>query len=137
MPDYIYKCLSCEKKFQNDHANDEWSQEEYDTKVLFETIHRMQATESELKDALKCPRCSKSNAERFYGYDNITAYIRGNGFLDKAGAKRDMHLHTLETKDPYAEMRQPGEVDELKSKLKRAGTHDPKPQHYVVNDKPK
>ena len=134
MPDYIYRCLDCEKKFIEDNDGKSSSQEEYDSKVLFETVHRMQATDEELKDALKCPRCGKSKAERFYGYDNVIAYIRGNGFLDRAGAKRDMHLHTLETRDPYAEMRQPGEVDELKSKIKRAGTHDPKPQHYVVND---
>lgn len=134
MPDYIYRCTNCERKFVDNQGAKPWSQDEYDSEVLFETIHRMQATESELNEALTCPRCGKSEAERFYGYDNVIAYIRGNGFLDKAGARRDMHMHTLETKDPYAEMRQPGEVDELKSKLKRAGTHDPKPQHYVVTE---
>ena len=137
MPDYIYRCVACENSFLSDQGNKSWSQEEYDTNVLFETIHSMQATKAELEEALKCPRCGKTKAERFYGYDNVIAYIRGNGFLDKAGARRDMHMHTLETKDPYADMRQPGEVDELKSKLKRAGTHDPKPQHYVVKDNPK
>lgn len=133
MPLYVYRCLSCESKLSE--KADSVDQETYDAEVLFETSHGMNASEEEKKEALTCPRCNVSSAERFYGYDNIISYVRGNGYLDRAGARRDMHKHTLMNNDPYASMRQPGEVDDLKSRLDKAGKHDSNPKHFVIKDK--
>jgi hypothetical protein len=133
MPEYIYRCVPCEEKLAEDNSSVD--ADTYDAQVLFETSHSMSAAGKELADALKCPRCGASRAERFYGYDNIISYVRGNGYLDRAGARRDMHKHTLVNNDPYGHMRQPGEVEDLKIKLDQAGKHDPKPRHFVMGAK--
>ncbi len=43
--------------------------------------------------------------------------------------------HKLVTDDPYAGMRVPGEVDDLKVRLPRGGQHNPKPI-YSLSSKP-
>ena len=63
-----------------------------------------------------------------------------------------MHVYTLQNNDPYASMREPGEVDDKIAKFKNAGKHSGKvKKHYdmtsdnkmeqtvkkVVNKKPK
>ena len=92
----------------------------------------MNPSEKELHEAKKCPRCGKSDCERSYKYSVITGYVRGNGYLDKAGVKRDMNLHHLTQNDPYSEYRQPGEVEDLKTRLVRGGRHNPNRRHYDV-----
>ena len=136
MPDYIYRCQSCENTLAKSNKSPV-TDETYESSVLFETSHRMLADKDELAAALLCPRCGSTDAARFYGNDTVICYIRGDGFLDRAGARRDMTLHTLENKDPYGHMRQPGEADDLKIKLKQAGKHNPKPRHFVMNDNKK
>jgi len=131
MPIYIYCCNKCEAKIDR-----KVSEEEYEELALFETSHSMEPTPAELKRAKKCPRCGSIDCHKSYGHHNVTAYIRGNGFLDKDGATRDRNVYTLDNNDPYAEYRQPGETDHIKAQLKSKGKHDPKTQHYVVN-KPK
>lgn len=69
---------------------------------------------------IKCPVCGHKAVKSSHGMGNITGYVRGNSYLNRGDIARQMDLHTLETKDPYGHMRQPGEVDELKSKLKKA-----------------
>lgn len=128
MPCYHYACKNCAKKSKADPSSDE-----YDELVLFETSHSMKPTEAELAIALKCPRCGKTECERSYKYSVITGYVRGNGYLDKAGVKRDMNLHHLTQGDPYAEYRQPGEVEDLKTRLRRGGQHNPNRRHYDVS----
>ena len=128
MPFYEYVCLNCESKIEGQLTLDE-----YETAAVFETVHCMNPSPAELKEATICPRCDKANVRRYYKNQNNVCYIRGNGFLDRAGCHRDMNLHRLETEDPYAEMRQPGEVDDLKQKLKRAGQHNPNSKHFDLH----
>jgi hypothetical protein len=54
-------------------------------------------------------------------------YIKGNCYLNRADCRRQMDLHKLETgQDPYAHMRVPGEVDDIKSRLKNPKKSKPK-----------
>lgn len=131
MPRYDYACADCEK-VALERLKRDLTSEEYDELVLFETSHSMDPTPEELQEAMTCPRCNGTNCERSMKNSNVIGYMRGNGYLDKAGARRDMNLFHLTQDDPYAEYRQPGEVDEMKSKLKRAGQHDPKRKHFQV-----
>lgn len=131
MPLYVYCCRKCEAKI--DKAV---SPEEFEALALFETSHAMEPTDKELREAKKCPRCGSTDAYKSYEHHNVIAYIRGNGFLDKAGATRDRNVYTLENSDPYAEYRVPGEKEHIKSQLKKAGQHDPKTQHHVIKSTP-
>lgn len=133
MPRYDYACADCEKIAVKRLKRDLTS-EEYDEMVLFETSHSMNPTTKELLEATICPRCNGTNCQRSLKNSNITSYILGNGYLDKDGARRDMNVFHLTQDDPYAEYRQPGEVDEMKAKLKRAGKHDPNRKHFSVSD---
>ena len=132
MPFYDYACSDCEEAAQADLER-ELSSEEYDEMVLFETTHSMNPSKKELKEATLCPRCNGNNCSKSLKNTNARGYIRGNGFLDRAGARRDMHLYHLTQDDPYSEYRQPGEVDDMKIKLKRAGTHDPKTKYFQAS----
>jgi hypothetical protein len=134
MPTFYAACKKCEKKLERKLKKDkrERTTEEYEELVLFETGYAFSATDQEIAEAMTCPRCNSKECERtFYGY-NQTFYVRGNGYLDRDGCKRDMHLHKLVTDDPYKEMRVAGEVDEMKAKFKRAGQHNPNSKHMVM-----
>lgn len=131
MPIYIYCCSKCEAKIKQPVSEDE-----FEELALFETSHAMEPSKKELLEATECPRCGSHDCHKSYAHHNVTAYIRGNGWLDKNGATRDRNIHTIDNNDPYAEYRQSGEVDHIKSQLKAKGKHDPKTQHYVVT-KPK
>jgi hypothetical protein len=136
MPIYIYCCRKCEAKITG-----QVTPEQFEELALFETSHAMEPTDKELREAKTCPRCGSIDCHKSYEHHNVTAYIRGNGFLDKKGATRDRNVHTLDNHDPYGEYRVPGEKEHIRSQLKKAGQHDPKTQHYVVtkpkNTKPK
>jgi hypothetical protein len=127
---YIYICLDCEQKAIQAGINEQ--SPEYPASVLYETSHPMMPTEADLKSAVICPRCLSPRGEKSFFEYNIQCYIRGNGFLDKAGTKRDMNIHTITKNDPFAEHRVPGEVDQVVSDLRKADKHDPKPMHFVV-----
>lgn len=133
MPRYDYACHACEKKQQAKLKRDLTS-EEYDEMVLFETSHMMNPTEEELREASKCPRCGSNNCTKSLKNSNVTSYILGNGFLDVAGAKRDMNLYKLTQEDPYANYRAPGEVDHIKSNLSKGGKYDPKTKYFTAKD---
>lgn len=133
MPRYDYACADCEKTSLKKLKRDLTS-EEYDELVLFETSHMMNPTPKELLEAKTCPRCGGSNCVKSMKNSRVTSYICGNGFLDTAGAKRDMNLYHLTNDDPYGEYRQPGEVDEMKSKLKKAGQHQANTKHFRVSN---
>ena len=134
MPNYDYACNNCEAKLKKKLGRD-ITDEEYQDLVLFETSHSINPSEEELQAATQCPRCDKNDCRKSMMNANITSYIRGNGYLDVAGAKRDMNKYHLLQDDPYKEYRQPGEVDELKSKLERAGKKDNKSKVYDVSVK--
>jgi DNA-directed RNA polymerase subunit RPC12/RpoP len=140
MPIYIYECLDCQKKAIKAHpdrlneSNGELELELYEQLVLFETKHGMNPTKKELDEAVVCPRCDGRNCEQSFHGSEIHAYTRGYGFLDKAGAHRDMNLYKLQTKDPYAEHRVPGEADDIANKLKKGGKHDPKTKHFRASN---
>ncbi len=136
MPTFYAACNKCEKKLERKLKKEkrERTKEEYEELVLFETEHGFHATDDEIAEAMTCPRCKSNDCVRtFYGY-NQTLYVRGNGYLDREGCKRDMHLHKLVTDDPYKNMRVAGEVDEMKAKFRRAGQHKPNSKHMVVDD---
>lgn len=117
MARYVYICNSCSGEKQKD-----W--------LCFEATHGMNE-----KPKVKCPKCGKTNTEVcFAGYEPPIFYIRGNGYLDKTGARRDMNLHKLVNDDPYAGMRQPGEKEELADKLRRGGKHNPN-RKYILSKK--
>ena len=80
---------------------------------------------------VKCPACG-GIAVKHLGFNTGTFYIRGNGFLDRDGCRREMALHHLEGKDedgtplnPYEEHYQSGEKDHIRQMLKRGGKPAP------------
>lgn len=133
MPRYNYICNKCEKKARKQFGDD-ITQEQFEQHVLFETAHSMEPTEEELAEAAKCPRCnSRDCAITVYGSD-VVSFIKGYGWADKDGARRDMNLFHLTQDDPYAQYRVPGEVDDMAAKLKRAGKHgSADKKHFVQN----
>ncbi len=134
MPDYNYVCLDCKTAAEAIKGSVLVGDEEFE--VIFETSHRMEPTPAELAEARICPRCQGSNTEMTFKGANVICYVRGDGYLDKVGCHRAMNIHTLENADPYADMREPGEAADLKSRLQKAGTHNPKPQYFPpVGDK--
>lgn len=144
MPRYNYECLECKEKAYKDHKGDlvednsgalVLPEELYESLVIFETSHSMEPSEEELLEAKECPRCNSTKCEMTL-YDTRThSFIRGYGFLDKAGAKRDMNRFKLHNDDPYADYRVAGEVDHIDSQLKKGGKHDPKTKYFSVSEK--
>ena len=66
-----------------------------------------------------CPKCGGSNSKKICGMES--AYVRGYGYADKAGVKRDMDIHAMSMgRDPYAEHRKVGERREVIGKLQKA-----------------
>ena len=93
-----------------------------DGDLIWEVSHGMHE-----EPHIKCPLCGAKATKTVLGAPMPEAYIRGYGYLDKGGCRRDMDLYKLNKgEDPYGYMRQRGEVDHIKSKLRRGGRHDPK-----------
>lgn len=134
MPKYDYACNKCQASLEKKYNRD-LTDEEYQEFVLFETSHGINPSDKELKEATTCPRCNSTDCQKSLMNVKITSYVRGNGYLDVAGAKRDMNKYHLLQDDPYKEYRQPGEVDELKNKLERAGKKVAKQQVFDVSAK--
>jgi hypothetical protein len=134
MPRYDYICNTCENKLKSD-LNRDLTDVEYLEGAMFETSHSINPTDEELKSAAECPRCLGIDCRKSLMNVKITSYIRGNGYLDVAGARRDMNKYNLLNDDPYKAYRQPGEVDDIKNKLEKAGKHDPKTKVYDVSVK--
>jgi len=81
---------------------------------------------------IKCPFCGAKATKTFLCANMPEHYIKGNGYFDRAGCRRDMDLFKLQKgEDPYGHMRQPGEVDHLKDTLKRGGKHNPKTLYFT------
>lgn len=140
MPKYIYECLDCEKLAKENHKDrliavgEEFELEFglYEELVLFETAHSMEPSEEELREATQCPRCKGHNCHKSFNNLNISGYVRGYGWMDKAGAQRDMNLYKLEKDDPYKQHRVAGEADDIATKLRKAGKHNPKSKYVDI-----
>lgn len=141
MPTYDYVCLDCKADAEKVKGAPLSAEEMWE--VTFETWHPFDPKPKELAKATKCPRCGRhEHAERQLACGTATCYVRGNGYMDRAGTNRAMNLHKLETvdpdtgesNDPYHEMREPGEVDDLKVRLKKGGQHKPNTTTLVMGD---
>lgn len=128
MPLYNYLCSDCEKEAVEIKGSPLTADESWE--VIFETSHAMNPKPAELAEARICPRCNGSNTEKTMQGVTPICYIRGNGYLDRKGCHRDMNLFKLTTEDPYGEHRQIGEVDDIATKLRRGGQHNPKTQYF-------
>lgn len=104
MPTYEYACWDCSK-----------SQDSREDFFILLVDHGMSETAK-----FKCPVCGGDNVERIIS-SGVTGYVKGDGYLDKKGVRRDMDRYTLQNKDPYAHMREPGEAEELDQKLRNQG----------------
>lgn len=144
MPVYNYHCHDCNQKARAEYpgaiyvdgsGTEYLADEVYDELVLFQTSHSMQPTDEELYEAIECPRCKGHNCEKTLHGTQIHGYTRGYGWLDRAGAKRDMNRYKLAMDDPYAPYRVPGEVDHIDSQLKKEGQHNPKRKHFSSGKK--
>jgi hypothetical protein len=141
MANYNYHCYDCEKVALEQHADKveiggdgepSLPNELYEELVLFETSHSMSPSEEELHEATECPRCHGHNCQKSFHGAAIHGYVKGYGWLDRAGAKRDMNRHKLATDDPYGQYRVPGEVDHIDRQLKNEGQHDPNRKHFLT-----
>lgn len=82
----------------------------------------------------QCPKCNSWKTTLLISETaGSVAYIKGNGWLDVKGRRRDMNLYKLQNDDPYGHMRQPGEKDELAAKIRKGGKHNPKPKNFYVD----
>jgi hypothetical protein len=70
---------------------------------------------------IRCPICDSVSVHTMAGTRIGAAYTRGNGFLDKAGVRREMNLHTLKANDPYAHIRPEGDKEEMIKKIEKTG----------------
>ena len=104
MPTYEYVCWNCSR-----------SKENRADFFILEVKHRMSE-----EPKFDCPICRGDQIERIISVPSAV-YVKGNGYLDKKGAHRDMNRYKLRHDDPYAHMREPGEAEELDRKLKDQG----------------
>lgn len=130
MPVYVYQCNNCSSKYSEEEAN-AMSEDEYGEKLLFETFHVMNPSEEQLKEAVVCPRCESGDCDKTFVGVNVRSYMRGYGWKDKAGAKRDMHVYHLDNQDPYSKHRVEGEKDHIRRQLKDEGKHDPNTKYFT------
>lgn len=72
--------------------------------------------------SLKCELCGGSNIRKLM--TPPTTYVRGDGYKDKIGAKRDRDLHLMLSNDPYASSRKPGDKLDIINKLRRGKEHN-------------
>ncbi len=126
MPTYDYYCNKCAKC-------------EDDPEAVFEARYSFSATPEEIAESTICPTCD--------GYDVIKLItppvdVRVKGHMGEGGwhdfktknaaaIQRDQNLYILENKDPYAHMRQPGEVDDMKHRIKAARQKSTKPIYFT------
>ena len=112
MPRYNYICRKCSNEDQN---------------IIFETKHGINE-----KPEVHCPKCNGIKTEITLLETNITHFIHGNGYLDRAGVRRNMNLHQLQNDDPYAHMRSADDRYELEKKLRNGGKHQGHPKNIFV-----
>jgi len=90
--------------------------------AVFNEIRDRHAFEGEA-----CPVCGSTHILPVLGMQS--SYIKGYGFADKTGVRRDMDMHRMVTgNDPYAEHRKEGESRDVVLKLQQARGHDSHPK---------
>lgn len=109
---YDYICNNCSNE-------DRW--------LIFETNHGMNE-----KPKVKCPKCGGINTEQTFRTVPLS-YIRGYGWLDVKGRRRDLNLYTLRNRDPYEHMREAGEADDLAHRLKAGGKFNTNPKTFQIS----
>lgn len=108
-------CLDCVKKITGKQARD----------LPVDVFNQMRDNMAFCGDT--CLSCGGKNLLKLFGME--TSYIRGYGFADKKGAKRDMDLHTMVTgRDPYKEHRKIGEKRDIITKLQRGKERSTQPK---------
>jgi hypothetical protein len=118
MPRYNYACQSgCKLSDVKSELKDVVIIVAKSGRLIWEEAHSIKITPS-----IKCPLCRGAASITLEGVLAPVSYIRGYGYLDKAGCRRNMNLHKLTTDDPYAHMRERGEADDLKCRLKKGKT---------------
>lgn len=130
MPVYVYQCKKCLSGFSQEQL-DKMDTDTYGQSVLFETIHSVKPSDKELKEAVVCPRCNDNDCEISFSGTKVHSYVRGYGWKDKAGARRDMNVFHLDNDDPYSNHRVPGEVEHIRSNLKKGGKRNPHTKIFV------
>lgn len=81
---------------------------------------------------IRCPICQEK-AEKNFRNTSFHYFTKGDCYLDKAGCRRDMNLYKMTNGgDPYASMRQPGEADDLKDRLRKGGKFNPKTKYFTT-----
>lgn len=116
MPFYNYSCPNaCKVKQLPKAAKAKLAIEKHPSGVLVWTEqHGMNDNPQ-----IKCPVCKIGAIRTWYGV-SLHGYIRGDCYKNRDDCKRQMDLRLLESgNDPYAHMRQSGEVDDLKKRLKK------------------
>jgi putative FmdB family regulatory protein len=108
---YDYRCNDCS-------TDSDW--------LLFEMEHSMNK-----RPTIKCPQCGGTNTEQAYLSVPMT-YVRGYGWLDVRGRRRDMNLFKLQNDDPYRGMREPGEKDDLAHRLRKGGKFNTNPKRFLM-----
>lgn len=116
---YDYVCNDCISKAEAKKKRPLTDAERAD--CMFETEHAMFPSEAELKERTQCPVCDGHDTVKSFAGQDVHVYVAGNGYLDKHGALRDMNVYKLTEQDPYANMRVPGEVDEMANRFRKAG----------------
>lgn len=139
MPRYNYECLNCLRKANKKYSalikeNGHLPLTLLESEVMYETSHGVSPSPEELYEACECPRCGSHKAEKTLHGSDVAVYTRGYGYLDKDGCHRDMNRFKLTQDDPYKQYREPGEVDNLKSKLDKGGKHNPKTQYFRTSE---
>lgn len=91
MPTYTYECEKCGQTQSQIHSMKD------DPEII-------------------CPKCK---TKCFRVIQPVYGYVKGNCYFNKKDCKKQATLATLKECDPYKKCRQPGETDELISRLKR------------------
>ena len=129
---YVFMCDDCTipegskvnshgEKFSKTKIRDRDSEKAGWHPKSHEFIFYVDSTMKDKPSSPKCPKCGGVHTHSTLVDNNNHTYIRGNCYLDTAGAKRDMHVHKLQHEDPYSTMRVSGETDHLIDKFKNAG----------------
>lgn len=113
MPRYNYVCSKECKKPQS--SGPIVFQDVSSGRAVWEETHGMFETPN-----ITCPLCGAPARKTLEGVAAPVSYVRGNCYLNRDDCRKQMDLHALETgRDPYASFRQPGEVDHIKTQLKK------------------
>lgn len=122
-PDEVFENLTVALKEKWITFTEDGEIDHSQTPLVWETEHSMGETPE-----IKCPVCESSALRLISGGE---FYFRGNGYLDKAGCRRDMNLYKLQQNDPYGYMRQPGEAEHLADSIRKRGKRDPKREYFI------